>query len=79
MAKVDLRWTTNMSNVGIVSRLSSEERCSSRTAERDGSEMIGNVDAFRNDASLNIWHIVQRAKASILIIANDEDYVGRLA
>ena len=68
-----------MSDVGIMSRLSSEKRCSSWTAERDSSEMIDNVNTLRNDASLYIWHIVQRAKASILIIANDEDYVGRLA
>ena len=75
----DLRWTADMSNVGVMSSLSSKKRGSSWTAERDSSEMIDNVDTFRNDVSLYIWHIIQRPKASVLIIANDEDYVSRLA
>ena len=50
-----------MSNVGVVSSLTAQQSCTSGTAERDGAEVVSEVDTFADDSALDRVHVVEGA------------------
>lgn len=65
--------------LGVVSILTSQKTNSARAAYGNCSIMVLVHGSLLNEILLNIRHVIQRVKASILIISKDENDIGLLS
>ena len=70
-----IRRPADVSDVRVMSRLTSKKGGPGRTAESDSAEMVLYVNTFANNALLDILHVVLRPKSRVLVITYDEDDV----
>lgn len=67
-----------MCHIRIMRSLSTEQRSSTGTALGNSDEMVRDADTFLHQLVLDVGHVVERSKTSILIVREDEDDVWPL-
>lgn len=68
-------WAADVRDVGVVSRLATEESCAGWAAEGHGAIVVVEVDALGDDGFLKVGHVVWGVEAQVLVVGDDEDYV----
>lgn len=66
----------NVSDISVVSSLSSEQRDSRRATQRHGTKVLVELGALFHNMLIDIGLVIERIEMQILVVRHDEDKVG---